>query len=148
VRIAIEQAVYDMIVEGEKKGIWRYKKPAQAEVKQEVKIEPKIEVKAVEAKVEEKKEVAIQPQPKVSAPVVEAKVEEKKSEPKPLFGQRRLKEAEFIYKDPNDKSQKTWQFKKGTVVDVVQPGVEGWVRVTDSEKRGGWIRVEQMEEVK
>jgi hypothetical protein len=27
VRVAIEQAVYDMIVEGEKKGLWRYKKP-------------------------------------------------------------------------------------------------------------------------
>jgi curli production assembly/transport component CsgG len=28
VRVAIEQAVYDMIVEGEKKGIWRFKKVA------------------------------------------------------------------------------------------------------------------------
>ena len=148
VRVAIEQAVYDMIVEGEKKGIWRYKKPAQAEVKQEVKTEPKVEIKAVEAKVEEKKEVVAQPLPKISAPVVEAKVEAKPAEPRPLFGQRKLKEAEFIYKEPNDKSQKTWQFKKGTVVDVVQPGSEGWVRVTDSEKRGGWIRVEQMEDVK
>jgi len=149
VRVAIEQAVYDMIIEGEKKGIWRYKKPAQAEVKkEEVKAEPKVEVKAVEAKVEEKKEDVAQPQPNVSAPVVEVKVEAKPAEPRPLFGQRRLKEAEFIYKEPNDKSQKTWQFKKGTVVDVVQPGVEGWVRVVDSEKRGGWIRVEQMEEVK
>jgi hypothetical protein len=25
VRVAIEQAVYEMIVEGEKKGLWRYK---------------------------------------------------------------------------------------------------------------------------
>jgi curli production assembly/transport component CsgG len=172
VRVAIEQAVYDMIVEGEKKGIWRYKKPAVAARPEGVKIEekkdivvqtqpisetkaeavvvPRVtpivtkEVKKEEAKVEEKKEVVAQPQPKISDPVVE----EKQAEPRPLFGQRRLKEAEFIYKEPNDKSQKTWQFKKGTVVDVVQPGVEGWVRVTDSEKRGGWIRVEQMEEVK
>ena len=171
VRVAIEQAVYDMIIEGEKKGIWRYKKPAAAARPEGVKVEekkdvvvqtqpisetnpeavlvPRVtpivtkEVKKEEAKVEEKKEVVAQPQPNVSAPVVEAKVE-----PRPLFGQRKLKEAEFIYKEPNDKSQKTWQFKKGTVVDVVQPGVEGWVRITDREKRGGWIRVEQMEEVK
>jgi curli production assembly/transport component CsgG len=136
VRVAIEQAVYDMIVEGEKKGLWRYKKTAPLPVKE------KQEVKA-----EEKKEVVVQPQPKVSAPVVETKVEEKKPEPKPLFGQRKLKEAEFIYKEPNDKSQKTWQFKKGSVVDVVQPGSDGWVRVTDSEKRGGWIRLEQLEDV-
>jgi curli production assembly/transport component CsgG len=149
VRVAIEQAVYDMIVEGEKKGIWRYKKPAQAEVKkEEVKAEPKVEVKAVEAKVEEKKEVVAQPQPNVSAPVVEAKVEAKPAEPRPLFGQRKLKEAEFIYKEPNDKSQKTWQFKKGSVVNVVQPGSEGWVKVIDSESRGGWVRLEALEEVK
>jgi curli production assembly/transport component CsgG len=148
VRVAIEQAVYDMIVEGEKKGIWRYKKPGQAEVKQEVKAEPKVEAKVEEAKVEEKKEVVFQPPPIVSAPVVEVKVEEKKTEPRPLFGQRKLKEAEFIYKEPTDKSQRTWQFKKGTVVNVVQPGIEGWVRVVDGENRGGWIRVEQMEEVK
>jgi curli production assembly/transport component CsgG len=148
VRVAIEQAVYDMIVEGEKKGIWRYKKLGQAEVKQEVKAEPKVEAKVEEAKVEEKKEVVVQPPPKVSAPVVEVKVEEKKTEPRPLFGQRKLKEAEFIYKEPTDKSQRTWQFKKGTVVNVVQPGIEGWVKVIDGENRGGWIRVEQMEEVK
>jgi hypothetical protein len=146
VRVAIEQAVYDMIIEGEKKGIWRFKKPAQAVVKQEVKVEPKIEAKVEEAKVEEKKEVVAQPQPKISAPVVKATVEAKQAEPRPLFGQRRLKEAEFIYKEPNDKSQKTWMFKKDSVVDVVQPGSEGWVRVIDREKRGGWIRVEQLED--
>jgi curli production assembly/transport component CsgG len=128
VRVAIEQAVYDMIVEGEKRGIWRYKKTVQAPV-------------------EEKKEVVVQPQPKVSATVVETKVEEKKAESKTLFGQSRLKEAEFIYKEPNDKSQKTWQFKKGTVVNVVQPVSEGWIRVVDVEGRGGWIKMDVVQEV-
>jgi curli production assembly/transport component CsgG len=137
VRVAIEQAVYDMIVEGEKKGLWRYKKPGQA-------------VRPEEVKVEEKKDVVVQSQTKPetkteAAPRAAAEV--KKEEPRPLFGQRRLKEAEFIYKDPTDKSQKTWQFKKGTVVDVVQPGSDGWVRVTDSDKRGGWIRLEQLEDI-
>ena len=137
VRVAIEQAVYDMIVEGEKKGLWRYKKPGQA-------------VRPEEVKVEEKKDVVVQSQTKPetkteAAPRAAAEV--KKEEPRPLFGQRRLKEAEFIYKDPTDKSQKTWQFKKGTVVDVVQPGSDGWVRVIDSEKRGGWIRLEQLEDI-
>jgi curli production assembly/transport component CsgG len=137
VRVAIEQAVYDMIVEGEKKGLWRYKKPAGASRPEEV-------------KVEEKKDVVVQSQTKSETKtetVPAAAAEVKKAEPKPLFGQRKLKEAEFIYKDPTDKSQKTWQFKKGTVVDIVQPGSEGWVRVTDSEKRGGWIRMEQLEDI-
>jgi uncharacterized protein YgiM (DUF1202 family) len=74
-------------------------------------------------------------------------VVEEKVEPKPLFGQRRLKEAEFIYKEPNDKSQKTWMFKKDSVVNVVQPGSEGWVRVTDNEKRGGWIMNDRLEKM-
>jgi curli production assembly/transport component CsgG len=144
VRVAIEQAVYDMIVEGEKKGLWRYKKTAPlAAVPAPVKEEPKKEV----AKIEEKKEAVAQPQPKVSAPAVETKVEEKKAEPKALFGQRKLKEAEFIYKDPNNKSQKTWMFKKDSVVNVVQPGSEGWVKVIDREKRGGWILNDRLEKV-
>jgi curli production assembly/transport component CsgG len=137
VRVAIEQAVYDMIVEGEKKGLWRYKKPAGASRPEEV-------------KVEEKKDVVVQSQTKPetkteAAPRAAAEV--KKEEPRPLFGQRRLKEAEFIYKDATDKSQKTWQFKKGTVVDVVQPGSEGWVRVVDSEKRGGWVMNDRLEKI-
>jgi len=159
VRVAIEQAVYDMIIEGEKKGIWRFKKPGQAVVKQEVKVEPKVEVNVeevkvepkVEIKVEEKKDVVVQPQTKSETKtqaVPSAATEIKKEEPKPLFGQRRLKEAEFIYKEPDEKSQKTWQFKKGTIVNVIQPGSEGWLRITDNEKRGGWVRTEQLEEVK
>jgi len=47
VRVSIEQAVYDMIVEGEKKGLWRYKKP---------KADPAPVVK------EEKKDELVQPQ--------------------------------------------------------------------------------------
>jgi curli production assembly/transport component CsgG len=148
VRVAIEQAVYDMIIEGEKKGIWRFKKPAQASRLEEV-------------KVEEKKDVVVQPQTKsetVPSTATAVKKEEpkkeepkkeepKKEEPKPLFGQRKLTEAEFIYKEPNDKSQKTWMFKKGSVVNVVQPGSEGWVKVIDSEKRSGWIMNDRLEKV-
>jgi curli production assembly/transport component CsgG len=148
VKAATEMAVVELIKEGQRKGVWDFKQEQPIAV-----ITPPIalpkhtpvissEVKQ-EVKVEENKAVVVQPQPKVSAPVIETKVEAK-----PLFGQRKLKEAEFIYKEPNEKSQKTWQFKKGSVVNVVQPGSEGWVRVIDSEQRGGWVRVELMEEVK
>ena len=56
VRVAIEQAVHDMIIEGEKKGIWRFKKP-----------KPVVEkstptVNAVPEKPEEKKDELVQPQ--------------------------------------------------------------------------------------
>ena len=157
VKAATEMAVVELIKEGQRKGVWDFKQEQPVAV-----ISPPIELPKIvppvelpkldpvissevkpEVKVEEKKEVVVQPQPKVSAPVVETKVEVK-----PLFGQRKLKEAEFIYKEPNDKSQKTWQFKKGAVVNVVQPGSEGWVKIVDSEQRSGWVKVEQLEEIK
>lgn len=150
VKAATEMAVVELIKEGQRKGVWDYKVeakeppamsfapvPAPAPViSSEVKKEEKVEVRS-----ETKIEAQVDLKPVVSK-------QELKVEPKPLFGQRKLKEAEFIYKEPTDKSQKTWMFKKGTVVNVVQPGSEGWVRVIDSKKRGGWIKVEQMEEVK
>ena len=42
VRIAIEQAVFDMIINGEKRGLWRFKKPV-SEVKQENNNVPKVQ---------------------------------------------------------------------------------------------------------
>ena len=163
VRVAIEQAVYDMIIEGEKKGIWRFKKPAAAARPEGVKVEEKKDVVVQTQPISETKPEAVLV-PRVTpivtkevkkeepAPVADLKPvvskQELKIEPKPLFGQRKLKEAEYIYKEPDEKSQKTWMFKKGAVVNVVQPGPEGWLRITDSEKRGGWIRTEQLEEVK
>ena len=42
VRIAIEQAVFDMIMNGEKRGLWRFKKPV-SEVKQENNNVPKVQ---------------------------------------------------------------------------------------------------------
>jgi outer membrane biosynthesis protein TonB len=178
VRVAIEQAVYDMIVEGEKKGIWRYKKPAAAarpeEVKiEEVKAEPKVqveekkdvvvepkpisetkpeavlvprvtpiatkEVKKEEVKVEEKKDVVVQPQTKseTKTQAVPSTSEEVKVD---LFGTRVLKEDAYLYKEADDKSQRTWQLKKGTELTIVSPGPEGWHLVRDAEKRKGFVK--------
>ena len=67
---------------------------------------------------------------------------------RPLFGKRILKQDSYLYSEQDYTSVKKWLFKKGTVVDVRQPGSEGWWRVTDNESRGGWIRTEQLEEVK
>ena len=159
VRVAIEQAVYDMIVEGEKKGLWRYKKPNPVPVK----IEPKAEVKTEEPKVETTpivsqskiESIPLKEEPKVEVKkeeskviLPEAKIEEKKVESRSLFGQRKLTEDSYLYVEPDVKTTKRWQLKKGTVVNVIQPGSEGWVRVRDSESRGGWIQTEKLEEVK
>ena len=174
VRVAIEQAVYDMIVEGEKKGIWRYKKPGQAEVKkEEIKEEPKVEVKVEEKKdvvvqphpisetkpeavlvprvtpiitKEEKKDVVVQSQTQSqtkteTAPSAAAEVKkEQAKDPVDLFGTRLLKEDAYVYKEADDKSQRTWQLKKGTELTIISPGPEGWHLVRDAEKRKGFVK--------
>ena len=174
VRVAIEQAVYDMIVEGEKKGIWRFKKSVQASRPEEVKVEekkdvviqtqtisetkpeaelvprvvPRVskEVKQEEVKVEEKKDVVVQPQTKsetkteaVPSTSTEVKKEQPK-EPVDLFGTRLLKEDAYVYKEANEKSQRTWLLKKGTELTIISPGPEGWHLVRDAEKRKGFVK--------
>ena len=158
VRVAIEQAVYDMIVEGEKKGIWRFKKPAVASRPEEVKVEEKKEEPKVEVKVEEKKEVVVEPQPisetkpeavlvprVVPVAPVEVKADlkpivSKQGLPVDLFGTRVLKEDAYVYKEADDKSQKTWQLKKGTELTIISPGPDGWHLVRDAERRKGYVK--------
>jgi curli production assembly/transport component CsgG len=154
VKSTVEMAVVELIKEGARKGVWAFKyepieKPWHkgAGFEAEPTPPPVIpEVKKEEPKVET---APIKEQSKIeTTPLKEESKVEVKKEPVVLFGTRILKEAEFIYKEPNNKSQKTWQFKKGTRVDIKQPGTEGWVKVTDSELRSGWIRIDQLEEIK
>jgi curli production assembly/transport component CsgG len=160
VKATTEMAVVELIKEGARKGIWDYKPETPAIITAPVaeKKEPVISSE-IKKEAEEKKPVVVQPEPVPettpvvvpSAPVA-VKVEENKVEPKaesrPLFGQRKLKEDSYLYAEDGGKGSKKWWFKKGTVLDVREPGSEGWVRVRDSELRGGWIRTEQLEEVK
>lgn len=162
VRVAIEQAVYDMIVEGEKKGLWRYKKPKPVQppvVKEEKKDElvqpqtsqapqrapepvPAALIEPVSGKstegskientvIEQKKEVV-----PVSTPVVK------------LFEPKYLKQDSFVYKEPDEKSQRTWLLKKGTEFNTISPGPEGWYYVVDAEKRKGYVRTDVLSEHK
>jgi curli production assembly/transport component CsgG len=66
VRVAIEQAVYEMIVEGEKKGLWRFKKPKPVIV-EPITVQPVIvplqtAPVIVPEKKEDKKDELVQPQ--------------------------------------------------------------------------------------
>jgi curli production assembly/transport component CsgG len=166
VRVAIEQAVYDMIIEGEKKGIWRFKKPVQASRPEEVKVEEKKDVvvqqpitetkpeavlvprvvpivKKEEVKVEEKKDVVVQPQTQSETKteaVPSASTEVKKAQSVDLFGTRLLKEDAYVYKEADEKSQRTWQLKRGTELTIISPGPEGWHLVRDAEKRKGFVK--------
>ena len=157
VKAATEMAVVELIKEGQRKGIWDFKPiPPIPVVDMSVPVKPIIK----EALVEEKKDVVVQPQtvPETKTETLppapeEVKVEEKKVEVKPnenkiaqdtarpLFGQRTLVENSFLYANENEASTRKWWIPKGTVVDVRQPGTEGWWRVViaDGTNRGGWI---------
>jgi curli production assembly/transport component CsgG len=141
VKAATEMAVVELIKEGQRKGVWDYKQESVAVVPAPVPVPPPAPVISSEIK----KEVIQQPQAEVkkeevgAAPVpapttvVETKPLEK------LPSEVMLTEAQFIYKEPNEKSQKTWMFKKGTLVTIV--GIDGdWVQVRDAEKRKGFVK--------
>jgi curli production assembly/transport component CsgG len=157
VKAATEMAVVELIKEGQRKGIWDFKPiPPIPVVDMSVPVKPIVK----EALVEEKKDVVVQPQAITETKTEtlpttpeEVKVEEKKVEVKPnenkiaqdtarpLFGQRTLVENSFLYANENEASTRKWWIPKGTVVDVRQPGTEGWWRVViaDGTNRGGWI---------
>jgi curli production assembly/transport component CsgG len=136
VKAATELAVVELIKEGQRKGVWDYRQEAP---------KPVPEVKKEEVKVEEKKDVVVRPQTKSEtktetvplAPTAEVKKEVIHLDKLP--DELVLKEAQFIYKEPNEKSTKSWQFKKGTLILIV--GSEGdWVEVRDAEKRKGFVK--------
>jgi uncharacterized protein YgiM (DUF1202 family) len=78
------------------------------------------------------------PEVKKEAPVVEVKKEEPKPASQPMTGKVYLKETSFIYREKNEKSQRTWQFVAGTELTLVTRENE-WTQVKDSQGRGGWV---------
>lgn len=129
VKAATEMAVVEMIKEGQRKGVWDFKPVPVApvatnEVKQEV------------IKVEEKSNELVQSssgQAPSPAPSTEVKTPEK------FPSEVTLAEAEYIYKEADEASQKTWMFKKGAQVSVVE--VQGdWVLVRDALGRKGFVK--------
>jgi curli production assembly/transport component CsgG len=166
VKSAVEMAVVELIKEGQRKAVWDYREtPVVAPVAAPVTptANPVISSEIKKSDTEVVQEPAPEAVPnlkedhKVEAKAAEAKVIGANLKPvatpqglkvTPLFGQRKLKEDSYLYAEANTTSTKKWQFKKGTEVKVVQPGSEGWLRVVDSESRGGWIRTEVLEQLK
>jgi curli production assembly/transport component CsgG len=170
VKATTEFAVVELIKEGAKKGVWDFKYPPVAQKTYPIggggfEPEPKKEIAApvIEVKREEPKPVAVEekkPEVKVEPKAVEVKKEvpkavevkqpETKTEPKlaDLYGKQRvLKEDSFLFAEENEASQRKWQFKKGTVVSIRQLGSDGWIKVVDVEFKGGWIKMDAVQEV-
>jgi curli production assembly/transport component CsgG len=169
VKSAIEMAVVELIKEGQRKSIWDFKSNIPVVIAPPVPkpVVPPTVISSELRKPEEKKDELVQTQtPKTPTPIQESpaaapqqsdggkvpegvqgksepvKEEVKKQEPKPLFGQRTLNENSFLYAEQNETSTRKWWIAKGAIVNVRQPGIEGWWRVTmsDGTDRGGWIQ--------
>jgi curli production assembly/transport component CsgG len=156
VKAATEMAVVELIKEGQRKGVWDYKPevkepPAMSFVPAQP-VAPVIssEVKK-EVKVEEKKDVVVQSQTQseTKTETISGTTAETTANLKPVVSQPGLKvntpneatlsEAQYIYKEPNEKSQKTWMFKKGAQVSIISSNGD-WVEVRDAEKRKGFVK--------
>lgn len=107
VRVAIEQAVYELIMEGQRRGLWQFKKA------------------------DDKKTDS--PQPKIEA--------KKEAQTRPSV--MKLKEASYVYKEPDERSQRTWMLKENTELKL-GPGPEGWAAVEDSAGRRGFVKTDRL----
>jgi curli production assembly/transport component CsgG len=123
VRVAIEQAVYELITEGQRKGLWSYRRPEEKrnDVKPATTDAAPATTSGTETKPETKPETT-----KPSAPKV-----------------MRLREASYIYREPDERSQRTWMLKENTELTVTS-GSNGWVAVQDSAGRRGWIKSDRL----
>ena len=163
VRIAIEQAVYDMIIEGEKKGIWRFKTPTVQlkPVTQEEKKNELVQTQTPQAPATIEEPTVSTPAPSESgqreSDGTSQKDQSQQIEPSTKLIQtpyiqlrpaKYLKQDSFVYKEPNEKSQRTWLLKKGTEFITVSLGPEGWYYVVDAEKRKGYVRTDVLSEHK
>jgi curli production assembly/transport component CsgG len=112
VKATIEAAVVELIKEGERKGVWDYKKA----------IPPTAVVPPVATVVE------VKSPPPNPVPVVQ----------QPTPDKVYLSTLSYIYKEKDLKSQKTWQFIAGTELTIRAQEGE-WVNVRDNQNRGGWV---------
>jgi hypothetical protein len=119
VRVAIEQAVYELITEGQKKGLWNYKRP-------------------------EEKRNDVKPAATDATPATTSGAETNPEIAKPSASKTmKLREASYVYKEADERSQRTWMLKENTEL-AVTPGPNGWVTVQDSAGRRGWVKSDRL----
>lgn len=149
--VAVQAAVVNTINEGARKGHWAFKNDTVISMPvPAIPINPTEVVKIIK---DEKKDELVQPKAE-TAPITSSEVKKEQAVTglkltpmqtglKPtvdLFGARYLKEDSYVYKEANENSQRTWLLKKGTELTIITPGPEGWHKVSDSEKRSGFVK--------
>jgi SH3-like domain-containing protein len=126
VSMSIQAAVVATINEGARKGHWSFKEDVKNDRKPITAVVPPPAAKPAEQPPKENT------QSNVSVP--------KKQAPQGVESKKfYLKETSFIYREKDERSQKTWQFVAGTELTIHNREDE-WVLVKDIQGRGGWIR--------
>jgi len=157
VKSATEAAVVELIKEGQRKGVWSFKEekanvvvqpqtpeaPAATPVAPAPVVEPsKPESNAGSQEPVAKEETVAQPA-RVTVTDVTEKVlaaEQKAAEQKATKTMY-LNQDAYVYKEPNEKSQRTWLLKKGQAFVVeTQIFPEGWVSVKTTDGKKGYVR--------
>jgi curli production assembly/transport component CsgG len=139
VKATIEAAVVELIKEGERRGVWDYKKSVVnvPVIVPETKEEPKVVI------IPEKKE-----EPKVVI-IPEKKEEPKVEEKKPVVKSSVMILIKDVYvRSLPDGTKKMWFFGKGTEVVISSPvdGSSEWVEVKDKNGRKGYTNRENLKE--
>jgi curli production assembly/transport component CsgG len=122
VKATVEAAVVELIKEGERKGVWDFKKDPPPVVQAPTVTEPVKVAPVAEAKKEEPKPVVVTPPQKTGT--------------KLLFGT-------FLFKEPNEKSTKLWWHGAGTDV-TTSPSEGGWIAVTTGDGKKGFVKQNQV----
>ena len=117
VKATVEAAVVELIKEGERKGVWDFKKDPPPVV-----VAPTIT------------------EPVKLAPVVEAKKEEtKRVDSVSADSKMYLAVDSYIYKEPNEKSQRTWLLKANTELKA-SPAEGDWATVVAGDGKRGFVK--------
>ena len=168
VKSAVEAAVVEVIKEGAKKGLWEFKQPEKKDVvvpsqtSQAPKPAPSpapaqtavTSQQASDGASKTDQAPAVRTETVVAAapaPVTETVTEAVAPAPAPLpapeappvVAERRtwyLKTDAYLFKEPNERSQRTWMLKAGTELTWQSNGPDGWLYVNDAEKRKGFVR--------
>ena len=145
--VAVQAAVVNTINEGARKGHWAFKQQRVELPMPQIPALPllaKVEEKKEEVKVEEKKDVVVQSQTQseTKTEAVPSTASEIKKEIIPVEkipSEMIFNEGSFVYKEPNERSQMTWLFPKGTLITVVG-SIGDWIEVRDAKKRKGFVK--------
>jgi len=155
--LAIQAAVVDTIREGARKGHWNFKKEKTNELVQPqtsqtperapepqpaAQTEPSnAEGNGKGQRVEPKPEVKREQEELTKTPILTPPIDKVEVKETVTTNIQYLKEDSYVYKDQNEKSQRTWLLKKGQEFSSTNANA-GWVAVTTKDGKKGFVREE------